>query len=984
MIERRGQTSAPCRGCAQKTIGYAKKHRTRLGKFRYKAAMTQSSSKFDLSVAAAKSALSGYAKQIETNPQANSVFAYANELFQNLERGTLSIDALDATVQEVFMTLVDERAERFRDQHGIGSDDAWGAPRASLEALAQSGWAQYRQTVETAKGGIVFTGHPTFALSQTARAAFAEHVLMPTKDTHGALNAALAEDNQIWANSITLSHEHSEAQAAIGNAQSALRAYAELVVDVARAAFADQWRALKPELPTIASWIGYDLDGRTDIHWSQSFAFRLTEKAAQLGSYAARLSDISGKADGELGASLQALSARMQAAHALSAEEAALFAKDLTMPENLVTAANAITSPNAARIVSASDILMALDGFIDDSETPDEIARDLAVLRAEINALQLGTARIHLRLNAAQIGTVISRDLGLETENRDPGRGALRQLADLAQGSDTLPVNFADLFLQQSTARRQFMMCAQLLKHVDADSSIRFLIAESENPATVMGALYLAKQYGVAEKLDISPLFETPEALETGGRFIEQLLTEPVYLDYLKARGYLAIQLGFSDAGRFIGQVAADMAIERIHNLISRAVCRAEAGLSLLIFNTHGESMGRGAWPGSFKQRFDHLLTQWTRMVSAKRNVPLMHEVSFQGGDGFLHFANAPLAASTMAAFAEHLLSAPDGDTDRDPFYTRTDLVWDFYRALRAWHERLFDNADYGRLLSDFATGFLVKAGSRQRRRSSGPQGPRSLRAISHNASLQQIGVPLNTAAGIGSALRREQDQVIELIGESPRLRGLVRLASAARMKTSVPALRAYSKVFDPGYWVALSRAEDTDHALAYRRIYYLLQDRQTTGSIEKVANTLSIDLSKFDPMLASMETVPSSAERHEGRLDIHILHAVRQALMMKALSLAGRLPTVSRRHEESVVDIMNLIKAMQLREAVNILCSIFPASLGDETSLSQISETGHMASEDANGYDELHDEIIRPLDQIDRQLRQITLAVSQAYGAYG
>jgi len=394
--------------------------------------------------------------------------------------------------------------------------------------------------------------------------------------------------------------------------------------------------------------------------------------------------------------------------------------------------------------------------------------------------------------------------------------------------------------------------------------------------------------------------------------------------------------------------------------------------------------MGRGAWPGSFKQRFDHLLTQWTRLQSDRRGVPILHEVSFQGGDGFLHFANRSLAISTIAAFTEHLLSPPDNGTEADPFYSRTDLVWDFYRALRQWHERLFDNRDYGRLLSDFATGFLVKAGSRQRRRSVGPQGPRSLRAISHNASLQQIGVPLNTAAGIGSALRREQDQVNDLIKRSPRMRSLIRLASIARGKTSVPSLRAYAAVFDPSYWVALSRAHTPQNALAYRRIYYLLQDRETTNSIEKIANTLSIDLSKFDPMLTKMDSVPSSEERHEDRLDIHILHAVRQALMMKALSLAGRLPTVSRRHEDSVVDIMNLIKAMQLGEAVDILCSIFPVSHGQETRLKKITETGHMTSKAANGYDELHAEIIEPLDQIDHQLRLITLAISQAYGAYG
>ena len=36
------------------------------------------------------------------------------------------------------------------------------------------------------------------------------------------------------------------------------------------------------------------LDGRADIHWSQSLTFRLTEKAVQLDRYAAQLESISG------------------------------------------------------------------------------------------------------------------------------------------------------------------------------------------------------------------------------------------------------------------------------------------------------------------------------------------------------------------------------------------------------------------------------------------------------------------------------------------------------------------------------------------------------------------------------------------------------------------------------------------------------------------------------------------------------------------
>lgn len=930
------------------------------------------------SVSNAKDRLREHAARIAIDPQTNSVFAYAQELFQGLEAGEIALSDLADTALSVYGDRVLARARRFRHQHAETPDIA-----ARLNTLAERGWETFKNTVETPLGGVVFTAHPTFAMSRQARAAFATHVTEDSKSSADALSESIREDSRDWSTSISLTGEHDEVQDTLVHAHAALRHYAETVLTTAQARFPDTWKDLDIKVPTLASWVGYDLDGRTDIHWSQSFALRLHEKAVQLARYAEDLEQIAAQSSGAAAEGLTALYEQFTRAARCAREDADVFSADLTDPDNLVIAANTITDGDPDRIVQTAPFTDRLRALSQLAET-DDTAKRILVLAAQMDTLKLGTARIHLRLNAEQIRTVISRDLGLETENRDLGRSARNKLSTLAAVKSSLDVNFADLFLEQSTARRQFMMCAQFLKHIDADSTIRFLIAESENPATVMGALYLARQYGVDHQLDISPLFETPEALETGGRFIEQLLQEPEYMKYLKVRGYLSVQLGFSDAGRFIGQVSADMAIERIHNLISRAVANADANLSLLIFNTHGESMGRGSWPGSFEQRFDHLLSHWTRQQSRDRGVPLRHEVSFQGGDGYLHFANERLAIATYNAFADHLLSDPK-DSDTDPFYSQTDLVWDFYRALRLWHERLFANPDYGHLLNDFATNFLIKAGSRQRRRSSGPAGPRSLRAISHNATLQQLGVPLNTAAGIGSALRRERDQVNDLIDASPRMHGLMRLASVARSATSVPALRAYARVYDPSFWVALSTAaEDTDKALSYRRIYYLLQDRQTIASIDKIANMLSIDFSKFDPMLSKMENAPSPQERREARLDVHLLHAIRQAMMMKALALAGQLPTVSRRHESNVVDIMNLIRTMQIGDAVKLLCEIFPASREEEARLTAISESGHMTGSPANGYDQLHEEVIKPLDEIDRLMHMTTLAVCQAYGAYG
>lgn len=927
----------------------------------------------------AKAFLLSEAERIETDPLTNSVFALAQTLFRAVETGSAQVKDLAALAGEVHLDMLQMRAGRFRDQHfGADTTAAWAPVRTRLEDLAGQGWETFRREVEQPTGGIVFTAHPTFALSRALREAFARHVCRPTKKSEAALKDSIDRDGRAWNRSISLPGEHEEVQHVLANAAGALKAYADLVIDVARLAFPDHWRTLRPYMPTLASWVGYDLDGRTDIHWSQSITFRLREKAEQLGRYARRLNEIA-EAHGTAG-ELDAFQARLSAAAAATTAHAERFSADLTDADTLVAAANALTEESETRLTDAAQIISAIEAAI--PGVSDDHAAALMALRAQVETLQLGTARIHLRVNAAQVRTVINRDLGLETEDRELGRLALAELSEKARTSKPLKVNFADLFLEQSTARRQFMMCAQILKHIDAGSVIRFLIAESENPATVMGALYLARQHGVEDKVDISPLFETPEALETGGRFIERLLEEPQFLDYIRARGYLSIQLGFSDAGRFIGQVAADMAIERIHNLIARALAAKADEVDLLLFNTHGESMGRGAWPGSFGERFDHLLTPWTRGQARARGLRLRHEVSFQGGDGFLHFLTPELAETSYAAFAAHALSDPP-DTSADPFYTRTDLVWDFYRALRAWHERLFVNPDYGRLLTAFSDAVTVKAGSRQKRRSGGPTGPRALRAISHNATLQQLAVPANTATGIGSSLQREIERLVGLINQSPRMRGLVLLAVRARVLTSLPALRGYSRVYDPSVWAAFARFAPAQTAPAYRAVYYTFRDETTAGALDRIASHLSMDLRRFDRLLAQLDSAPSIEERHMSRLDLHVLHAVRQALMMHAFALIGRLPRLSGRHDATQRDLARMLARLQVGEAVSLLCRIFPRSHDAAAPLSALSEPGS-GKRSAQGYDRIHREIIQPLDEISQALHSISLAITHAYGAFG
>ena len=57
-------------------------------------------------------------------------------------------------------------------------------------------------------------------------------------------------------------------------------------------------------------------------------------------------------------------------------------------------------------------------------------------------------------------------------------------------------------------------------------------------------------------------------------------------------RNKLAVQTGFSDAGRYLGQSAAVLSIENLQRKIAKLLHDNNlTRIKLLIFNTHGESL---------------------------------------------------------------------------------------------------------------------------------------------------------------------------------------------------------------------------------------------------------------------------------------------------------------------------------------------------------------------------------------------------------
>ncbi len=149
-------------------------------------------------------------------------------------------------------------------------------------------FATFRDRVERGYYGFVITAHPTFSLSQALRqrADGAGRDARGRQDrTAGRAASQPRGGAHVPDPSIDLALEHRQSLDALRNLQTAVSRIYDIVLEVAAELYPEDWRSLSPKLLTIASWVGYDTDGRADIAWTAIFAKRLRVKLAQLERY---------------------------------------------------------------------------------------------------------------------------------------------------------------------------------------------------------------------------------------------------------------------------------------------------------------------------------------------------------------------------------------------------------------------------------------------------------------------------------------------------------------------------------------------------------------------------------------------------------------------------------------------------------------------------------------------------------------------------
>ena len=947
---------------------------------------TRSAGSATLDEQALRSELKELRAQIPDRPALNPIAHLAFRLSRQLEAGDISFDDLKDLATRLMDSACVHRALVLKEQIGLESDEKTDEEFSSFVAnlakdTSDAGLEAFQKRFGRARNGIVFTAHPTFGLSEKLSERIAEIAVSGSSDDK-PLGIPHRPDPEL-----TLDYERGRVQSAIRNLRDA---YTDVLGDfftTAHAAYGERAYKLKPQLATFASWVGYDLDGRTDIKWAFSFIVRLREKADALADIRERFLALKEALGDEPDMVRLQRQVTGKLDLAIAAVESHIKALEAVGPEGktLADAANIISQSDQHNLTSIEPLLALFDQVV---ETTNDVKAKIAVLSVAglLRATGLGMSHIHVRVNAVQINNAF-RAFVHESWTRDlTERQAQARIVEMIDTVTPETVNFETLDLENATAIRQFALVSQIMKHVDGDTPIRYLIAECESPHTILIALYFAKLFGVSDIVDISPLFETPAALETGQRLVERLLTVQAYRDYVTTRGRIAVQTGYSDAGRFIGQIAAGLAHERLHHGLAEVVRKSGLkDVETLIFSTHGESMGRGAHPGNLRRRLRYVLPGESRWRFFRAGLPVKHETSFQGGDGYLYFANTSFAKRALVTI---VMSGKDPGSGEDPFYTDTNLALDFQLRLRDYQQQLFAHPGYRALLGAFGANLLFKTGSRPVKRQgdhhSDRGDPARMRAIPNNAILQQFGYVANVVAGLGAAVGSERERFIELAKQSQRLRSLIEMIARAKQLSSLYGVGANAVIFDPGFWAqraSWGRETHLDGAFKFLAEHLLEDDR--AGQIIGLAHYLRLDAIELHGILEEIG-LEGGKIPDDHRLELDLLQAIRATLIMRLFILTAQLPRFTPTNEVTHEEIVNKAFGLEIPEVLKVVRQAFPRRVDDKRDDDAFAEQATYLPKGIDDYGRIETEILEPMEQAYELVREIGTGISHHWGAFG
>jgi phosphoenolpyruvate carboxylase len=283
----------------------------------------------------------------------------------------------------------------------------------------------------------------------------------------------------------------------------------------------------------------------------------------------------------------------------------------------------------------------------------------------------------------------------------------------------------------------------------------------------------------------------------------------------------------------------------------------------------------------------------------------------------------------------------------------------------------------------------LNDTGSRKSRRQSDLASERTMslrqiRAIPHNAILQQLGYPVNVIAGVGTAAEGNREEIAALLRDSARGRQLVRLLRAANALGSIKTVAAYGELFNSAYWASRPyRGNEQNIADACLALGEYLTKDDRAGVFRRLASRLRVDSLKLHRLLALLPDEAPLAEREKTRRSLGVLHALRLALFQHMFLRAVMVPSFSRANDISREDVIEMVLTLRIDEALAQLRRAFPIvfpKIGDFS----VAEPTDYPDEGATGYAAIHRDFIDPIARSQALALRIATAIADEFGAHG
>ncbi|OQA42464.1 MAG: Phosphoenolpyruvate carboxylase [Chloroflexi bacterium ADurb.Bin325] len=502
---------------------------------------------------------------------------------------------------------------------------AAGVTAAAMQALLDNLYVQ-----------PVFTAHPTEAkrrtiLTKHQHIAYLLHEMdfhtLTVEEEQRTLEALREEIVSLWQSDDTRLRQPS----VVDEVRNGLYYFDQVLFDLApllyrslRVALAAAYPGHTFAIPSFlrfGSWIGGDRDGNPFVDVAATEDALREHKALVLRLYQRAIDNMHGhlSSSARYGITPE-LEASISADAALFPEDAASIGARYPMQpyrhkmayvyRKLTATAEANRRPWRADHVPRPGTYRHAGEFIADLRLMQESLRRhrgerladgrLAVLvqQAEVFGFHLATLdmRQHAERLVAALAEVFARYHLAADYAALPEAEKVRLLtAELAAGRPLSParLDFSD---DTNETLELFRLVQRAHERIGPDAIQHYIVSMTTGASDVLGVLLMARDAGVADRLDIAPLFETRTDLQAAPAIMESLFTNPAYQEHLARRGRgQQIMLGYSDSNKDAGYIAANWELRQAQHALPE-LCRGY-GVRLTLFHGRGGTIGRGGGP---------------------------------------------------------------------------------------------------------------------------------------------------------------------------------------------------------------------------------------------------------------------------------------------------------------------------------------------------------------------------------------------------